>query len=65
MHIHPTPDEDRICLCGALISEDDGNQLCPKCRSRARWQRRTEGRRRHPRREALMIAASSWAGSRA
>jgi DNA-directed RNA polymerase subunit RPC12/RpoP len=51
VHIHPTPEEDKFCPCGALISEDDHNELCPKCRSRLIWLRRTEGRRRHARRE--------------
>lgn len=63
MHIHPTPDEDRTCPCGALISEDDPNLLCRKCRARARWQRRTEGRRRHPRRTSQMFAAAAPVGS--
>lgn len=52
MHIHSTPEEDNYCPCGALISEDDRNKLCPKCRSRMRWQRRAEGRQRHARRDA-------------
>jgi hypothetical protein len=63
MHIHPTSGEEQFCPCGAVISEDDRNLLCPKCRSRARWQRRTEGRRRHPRREVRMFTAARAAGS--
>ncbi|MGH3026453.1 MAG: hypothetical protein ACRDLR_08410, partial [Gaiellaceae bacterium] len=51
VHIHSTPEDDMFCQCGALISEDDDNVLCPKCRARVRWQRRAEGRRRHSRRE--------------
>jgi hypothetical protein len=51
MHVHPAPEVDRLCLCGALISEDDDSPLCPKCSARTRWLRRNEGRRRHPRRE--------------
>jgi hypothetical protein len=47
MTIHLTPAEDRNCPCGALISQDDQNALCPKCRSRARWERRANGKRRH------------------
>jgi hypothetical protein len=49
MHIHPTPGQERICTCGALISEDNHHVMCAKCRSRARWERRTTGHRRHAR----------------
>ena len=51
MHVHPAPEDDRLCPCGALISKNDDSPLCPKCRARVRWLRRTDGRRRHPRRE--------------
>lgn len=49
MNVHKTTEEGRKCVCGATICEGDDNTLCPKCRARARWQRRTEGRRNHPR----------------
>ncbi len=51
VHIHSTPQDETYCACGALISEDDRNTLCRKCRSRMRWARRDQGRRRHARRE--------------
>lgn len=49
MKLHQATDEGRKCECGAAIREDDRNTLCPKCRARIRWHRRTEGRRTHPR----------------
>ena len=52
MTIHLTPTEDRNCPCGALISEDDKNALCSKCRSRGRWERRANGKHRHANRAA-------------
>jgi hypothetical protein len=47
--VYKTADEGRKCVCGATIREDDDDTLCPKCRARVRWLRRTEGRRNRPR----------------
>lgn len=49
MIVYKATDEGRKCVCGASMREDDDNTLCPKCRARVRWWRRTEGRRNHPR----------------
>lgn len=57
MHIHQTPTTDeRSCECGALISEDERDGVCAKCHARYRWQRRSDGRRRHPRRDSAASA---------
>lgn len=58
MNIHPTSEEGRICPCGAVISEDERGDLCAKCRSRARWMRRSEGRRSHSKYEARHAGGS-------
>lgn len=42
--IDPLRSEQLLCPCGAT-ADDDG--LCRKCRARARWDRRTIGRRTH------------------
>ena len=52
MNIHPTSEEELTCPCGAVISEDEHGDLCAKCRSRIRWNRRVAGRRRDQRTEA-------------
>jgi hypothetical protein len=53
MHLHQTPTaNERSCACGALISDDEPGDFCVKCRARARWQRRSNGRHRHSRRDS-------------
>ena len=52
MNIYPTSEEGLNCPCGAVIREDEHSDLCTKCRSRARWARRAEGRRRRQRGDA-------------
>lgn len=49
MTIHLITEQGPKCECGAAIHGDNGDTQCPKCRARARWQRRTAGRRLHPR----------------
>jgi hypothetical protein len=51
MNVHLIADQGSKCECGAAIHDNDHHTLCPKCRARARWQRRTEGRRLHPRQQ--------------
>lgn len=51
MIVTPNPDEEPRCQCGAQLSEQErlGRRkaaLCRKCRARARWQRREQGRHR-------------------
>jgi hypothetical protein len=44
VHIHLTETEERTCVCGAAISEDERGTLCAKCLARMRWARRAAGR---------------------
>jgi hypothetical protein len=43
-----TPGQERTCICGALLDDDDST-MCRKCSARSRWQRRRSDRRRHVR----------------
>ena len=59
MNIYPTTEEGLTCPCGAVISEDEHTDLCAKCRSRARWIRRSAGRQRHQRGESRQNGGQS------
>lgn len=58
MNIYSTIEEGLTCPCGAVISEDEQSGLCAKCRSRARWVRRSVGRQRHQRGESRRSGGS-------
>ena len=46
MNVYVACVQGLTCPCGAVISEDEHSDLCAKCRSRVRWNRRAVGRRR-------------------
>jgi len=48
IHVHRSPAEEPMCLCGARLDEDN-HTLCRKCSARSRWQRRRANARRHVR----------------
>ena len=52
MLIHPIHTHENTCPCGALISENEHNLICRKCAARARWERRSTGRRRRARHDS-------------